>query len=382
MDPWSDLVGLEPGKGLAEETKRFVKNWEDNNRICPSYQLVISDIRNFLEELSRWLQQTEVTNQNINEYDNNLALKKEFIEEVGEEVQYKLDELFMDFEKEASKISDYELSIHAAFAQRMLHPLILCSPFIHRTFTKPLGYAGDYKMVNMMLQDPIQGSSSYACLLNSFFINQAAAEAHRNRISILEEQLDREIRSSANKGKPFRVMNIGCGPAVEIQKYLKRNRLMNHCHFKLIDFNEETISYTRESLQNVVVPESQGPYFEFVHKSIHELLKEAVSGNKNVKQETFDMIYCAGLFDYLSDRVCKRLLDIYYDRLSSGGLLIVTNVHPRNPFRQFMTYLLEWHLIYRDESQMERISPKANTKRIYTDATGVNVFLEIRKENN
>ncbi len=41
--------------------------------------------------------------------------------------------------------------VHQAFGKRHLHPLILGSPFVYRTLQKPLGYAGDYEMVNMMM---------------------------------------------------------------------------------------------------------------------------------------------------------------------------------------------------------------------------------------
>jgi extracellular factor (EF) 3-hydroxypalmitic acid methyl ester biosynthesis protein len=56
----------------------------------------------------------------------------------------------------------------------------------------------------------------------------------------------------------------------------------------------------------------------------------------------------------------------------------VTNVHRSNPEKYSMEHLLEWHLIYRDERDMQRLVPRSCTAlRTYTDATGVNVFLEM-----
>ena len=42
-----------------------------------------------------------------------------------------------------------------------------------------------------------------------------------------------------------------------------------------------------------------------------------------------------------------------------------------------MEHLLEWHLIYRDEAQLQNVlpTPRGET-RLFTDATGVNVFAE------
>jgi extracellular factor (EF) 3-hydroxypalmitic acid methyl ester biosynthesis protein len=61
--------------------------------------------------------------------------------------------------------------------------------------------------------------------------------------------------------------------------------------------------------------------------------------------------------------------------------LTLTNVHPNNPNRYLIEYFAEWYLIYRNEKDMEKLSPpKAFQKEIQTDSTGVNIFLDIRKK--
>jgi extracellular factor (EF) 3-hydroxypalmitic acid methyl ester biosynthesis protein len=50
-----------------------------------------------------------------------------------------------------------------------------------------------------------------------------------------------------------------------------------------------------------------------------------------------------------------------------------------------MENLLNWHLIYRNESQMRDICPEAADQSdmcVRADATGVNLFLEVRKPKN
>jgi extracellular factor (EF) 3-hydroxypalmitic acid methyl ester biosynthesis protein len=97
------------------------------------------------------------------------------------------------------------------------------------------------------------------------------------------------------------------------------------------------------------------------------------------------LVYCAGLFDYLSDRICRRLVEIFYDLVAPGGMLIVTNVHPSNPWRNWMEYLAEWHLVYRDEEQLLKLAPERappGAAVVRAEATGVNIFLEVRKPAN
>ena len=94
------------------------------------------------------------------------------------------------------------------------------------------------------------------------------------------------------------------------------------------------------------------------------------------------MVYCAGLFDYLSQRVCARLVEIFFKMLKPGGLLVVTNVADTNPSKAWMEYVLEWNLIYRSRDEMMALVPKTTVplqSDLNHDKTGVNLFLEIRK---
>jgi extracellular factor (EF) 3-hydroxypalmitic acid methyl ester biosynthesis protein len=93
-------------------------------------------------------------------------------------------------------------------------------------------------------------------------------------------------------------------------------------------------------------------------------------------------VYCAGLFDYLSDSICKQLMNIFYDLLAPGGLLLATNVDVSNPIRHWLGDILEWHLIYRNGQQFRALRPDAadpELVKVQGDITGVNIFLEVRK---
>ena len=116
-----------------------------------------------------------------------------------------------------------------------------------------------------------------------------------------------------------------------------------------------------------------------MQRSVHQILKGEA---KAIVGGPYDLVYCAGLFDYLSDRVCKRLVKTFYDLLAPDGLLLVTNVDPSNPISHIMEYMLEWHLVYRNSAQLLKLHPCSSLDvwhRVHADPTGVNVFLEVRK---
>ena len=100
------------------------------------------------------------------------------------------------------------------------------------------------------------------------------------------------------------------------------------------------------------------------------------------QMESYDVVYCAGLFDYLSQKVCKKLVELFARLLRPGGMLIVTNVASTNPHIGWMEFLAEWNLVYRNDWEMLDLIPLDGTilqTNLERDETGVNLFLEIRK---
>ncbi|UUZ62072.1 hypothetical protein LP417_17340 [Polaromonas sp. P1-6] len=63
IDEWSDLNAVRGDlSSIADETQRFVDDWQDRFRISRSYQVVVSEMRAFLAEASRWADQADMSN--------------------------------------------------------------------------------------------------------------------------------------------------------------------------------------------------------------------------------------------------------------------------------------------------------------------------------
>jgi extracellular factor (EF) 3-hydroxypalmitic acid methyl ester biosynthesis protein len=187
------------------------------------------------------------------------------------------------------------------------------------------------------------------------------------------------IRKGKAAGSSPEILNIGCGPAQEIQDLLRTNEEVEACQFCLLDFNGETLENTRHKLDQLSAEYRRRLRASYMHHSVHDLLKRATRGQLEPVERRYDMVYCAGLFDYLSDRVCARLLNLFYQSTKPGGRVLVTNVHPSNPNRYAMEHILEWHLLYRNADDMSALCPQLGTQKIFYDDTGINVFLEITK---
>jgi extracellular factor (EF) 3-hydroxypalmitic acid methyl ester biosynthesis protein len=378
VDPWSDLTGLAPGPELRQEVGEFIDDWSAANaKLTTPYKDCVVNARNFLQELSRWLEHSE-TVAGLRELAGHEELKNEFVADVAERSIPKMSELFATFEEIASAVPRKVLNTHKAFAQRELHPVLMCAPYIHRTFTKPLGYAGDYEMVNMIVRNGWEGANTYAKVVNAFPLRVDTAQAHRNRIDRLLKYLEDEALRAASTGHRLKVLNVGCGPAAEVHRFLKKGDLANHVNLELLDFNDETLAFTRGHIDQTRKETRSTIEVQFTHKSIHDLLKE-VSERTGERVPRYDYVYCAGLFDYLTDPICSRLLELFYDWTLPGGLVVATNVHSRHPAKAFMEHLLEWSLQLRDEAGMLQLVPQLGIQAVHAEPTGVNIFLDIRK---
>ncbi len=375
-----DLFALvtEP-KRLQGDFSDFLKEWDRVHAILPQYKIVLADMQNFFMDLRRWLEQVELGIRSSLSGDR-LRIEREVIHELVPIVLPSINSLFAKFEEAADQVTADLLPLHRTYAKRQLHPQLLCSPFAYRTFHKPLGYAGDYEMVNMILRDPLEGSSLFAKSVNLWFLSQAPAAAHRNRIKYLTKLLTEETRRVAHHGQPARIFNLGCGPAGEIQKFLAQDDTCDHATFTLLDFNDETLHHTSKVLEDLKNKFSRRTKIEMIKKSVHQVLKE--EGRPGNRQQKYHLIYCAGVFDYLSDRICKRLMNIFYEMLEPGGLLIATNVNDSNPSRNGMEHLLDWHLNHRNSTQLKALMPdraSPGSAALRFDETGVNISIEVRK---
>ncbi len=361
----------------------FLIKWQKVHKIDPDYKILIADMQSFLMDLRLWLEDVELEI-GASPLENRIQLEEKVIQELASPVLQVINGFFDKFERIAASLETELRDAHHAYMRRQLHSVILCSPFAYRTFQKPLGYAGDYEMVNMMMRKT-EGNSLFAKIVNLWFLNQPPAEAHRNRVLFLTEKLVEETARVLPQKRLMQTFNLGCGPAWEIQKFLREKEVSNHAQFALFDFNEETLLHTRETLQEIIHKSGRRTKVQFLKKSVQQILKEGSHVNKPANANQYDFVYCAGLFDYLSDQVCKRLMNIFYEMVRPGGLLLATNVDCSNPLRHGMEHLLDWHLIYRTSKQARTLIPdkaSADNFSVKSDITGVNIFIEVRKPSD
>ena len=376
---WKDpaTTTQNPAASVGGEFKIFLRDWEDYYKILPEFKLAVADLQSFLNALRLWADQLEAR---MRAHPFDAGKSKEAIHELMATATPAISAMFERFESIAATVPAELAPAHQKFCRQQLHPLLLCCPFMNRIFTKPLGYAGDYEMMNMIVRNEPEGASFFAKLLQTYILNQAPAIAVRNRVDYFVKQFVTECDRVAATGGRANICSIGCGPAREVERFIREHVQSQHVQFRLLDSNEETLSYTGHRLNQAKADHHRKTGIQLVKKPAQFLLKS--SANFVLGEDQYDMIYCSGLYDYLNDRVIKALNTRLYDRLRPGGTLIVTNFDPYNPIRQIMEFIFDWFLIHRDGRHLATLAPEQASQdqaEVRAEHSGCNIFLQTRR---
>ena len=227
---------------------------------------------------------------------------------------------------------------------------------------KKFGHSGDHEMIDDIYSLRLSADPKLR-KWDMFFQAQAAPRAVRNRKACFHELL-RSIPPSED-GSRLRVLNVGSGPGRDLREWFLSEppaRVLFDC----VEMNAKAIEYAsrlcRPFLQHI----------EFHH----------VNALRHVPSCGYDMVWSAGLFDYLSDRLFVRLLKALLPVVKPGGELVVGNFSEGNPSRDYMEIFGDWHLHHRGSEQLLALAEQAGAAlgrvEVKWEPEGVNLFLHIR----
>jgi trans-aconitate methyltransferase len=99
--------------------------------------------------------------------------------------------------------------------------------------------------------------------------------------------------------------------------------------------------------------------------------------------QKYDLIWSAGLFDYLNDRQFLFMLQRYLPCLKAGGSMVVGNFTTNNPTRPYMEVVTDWCLCHRDENELMELADQAgvqhNNVSVGSEPEKLNLFLHMQK---
>lgn len=369
---FSELYRLGTRHSFSERLEALFDPADD---VVPNeFKVWVNDQRAALEKLKKFLDFEERALDNLDLFTRQQTLRT-YLEEIGPRVIERMNTSSQELRQLVAGLREEQHPSCRNYYKAELHHLLLHSPFMRRAYTKPLGYAGDYEMMNMLYRDHAEGDSLFGKAMNLYATQEGAAQANVNRL----DYLCARIRAAVEARGRVRLASIGCGPARELSVLLEQSpELGRHLDVALIDQEERVLVYCERTLSPLAA--KTGVKLHFIRESVRRLL-----GAKKLKDALGerDLIYSAGLFDYLNQRSFSALLAGLYDALAPGGHLCVGNVGSHNPTRYTMEYLLDWFLIHRSRAELEEfagaLTPSPTRVEVDAEPSGVNLFLRIWK---
>jgi SAM-dependent methyltransferase len=269
--------------------------------------------------------------------------------------------------------------IHREYFQKILNEFFMSSALFRRAYTKPLGYAGDYEMMNIIYRNAFEGEDLFSQVMNKVDCEGSAARAVRNR----REYFCAKILSACESaGTECRILSVACGPCVEMEDFFGRvggRRLPASLTLVAMDQDPNAVENARQRILPLV-EKMDGVEARIDQDNIKDLILGRSKKGDNYLDA--DLIYSAGLCDYLSVNAVTRLVNELYRYLKPGGSLRIGNFGPYNPQRFKMEYGSEWFLIHRSEEDIKEFAaglPEDAIIRVEKESEGVNLFLNVTK---
>lgn len=197
------------------------------------------------------------------------------------------------------------------------------------------------------------------------------SKALRNRLKLVKEQLRQAVFYLSDK-KEIKILSLGAGSAraiIETLASLKESNIKFQA--MLVDRNEDAFAYGKELAKKYGVDKG----LIWVNGSVFD-------AEKFCKEKNFypDIVEMVGFMDYLDEDRSVRLFDRVYNLLNKKGVFIGCNIR-HNREAKFLTKVLGWPMIYKDENYLQTIIHKSqfNDSKIIYEPLKVHGFVVCKK---
>jgi hypothetical protein len=377
-----DLHGLRVGATLEG---RLSIHREQRESLPAEWRGAVADLRLLLEEVRFELEEIEraETHDLMRRGDEEAQLFDALRVRWGStfyEAVAKLHEMSAGLDKRA-------VDLGRSYASSMLASSMMACPLHRRAYEKPLGYAGDYRMMELCFTPVLGGDGLFGRFLHSIAQNYALGRAVVAREVVMRGAVRAAIEAEGDG--PVRILALAAGPAMELRRFLEETTsLRRPVQLILLDQDPHAHETAHANLTRILLERHHGMLpvmVQCLHFSVRQVIRPQTREEQRVVQEVLsdlDLVYSAGLYDYLPDLVALRLTRRLYARLRAGGRLLIGNLVD-TPDGWILEYVVGWLLRYRTNESMlslaHGLEPNPVSVGLVRDATERCIFLDVRK---
>ncbi|HJW42576.1 MAG TPA: PilZ domain-containing protein [Rhizomicrobium sp.] len=249
------------------------------------------------------------------------------------------------------------------YTELVLTPELRKGAIWDRSYAKPLGYPGDFEIMNQVYDWERIGADAYEMLMHR--VGLEVAECIRTRMEVVRTHIADVVRERGHD-RAARITSLGSGPAREIAAFLSSHGASaNRAEFSLIDQEEVALLYAHEATYPFVLNSDGRMKVQGLNLSFTDIIR-GTDGLSGLPPQ--DLVYSVGLLDYLTHNRSKALVKQLYDLLTPGGLLIIGNMNDC-PLSNYwpMEFISDWTLYYRNDTEMLDWAAGLNAASAWTE---------------
>ena len=341
--------------------------------IPEAFRLVTYETRNWLSSLEEKVNvleknSFEVPRSYLDPYENTVTMV------VAHYVENNISAIYKKIEKMLKGLEPTTIKACFEFFRNSVSRFMYQSPYAHRAFHKPRGYAGDSEMMSTIYRAENRGKTLFGKCMERYFVNVPENQAVRNRGRLLMTAIADLLKE--RPGKPVRILSIACGPAFETQSLILEQPGLLHegVEFYMVDQDVAALKDCQRSLESLVRQLNVKAKFTFKNWAIKNMIESGISLNN------IDLAYTAGLFDYLSSPVAQVAAMQIYKCLAPKGKLLIGNFDFTAPNRFAASLVTDWNLIYRTADDLKQLFSPISEVEIVQEELGINLFALLRKK--
>ncbi len=239
--------------------------------------------------------------------------------------------------------------------QHPLHALAQQDPYTHRAATKPRGYAGDAVMMDYIYSGtPPAGATALGAGIFSATTRASMGLSVLYRRQLLKSLIDDTV---VTFDQP-RLLSVASGPCRELAGSLVQSP----------QFGGEFVALDQDPLSCQEVRRCYGPHAAAAPRVrvLNEGVRALINPARAQAWGRFELIYSAGLYDYLPDAMARRLTARLVQMLAPGGRLLIANFVPAGTGRGYMELFMDWTLVLRTPVQMQALARQAGATLVHS----------------
>lgn len=339
-------------------------------RLSPEYRAVVDESVALLHQTKARLQQLDTA----------APLSALQVQKVTRDLWANWRSVWSDAAECLGEIAGDNAHLGAAkkYTESQLTAELLAAPLWQQAYTKPLGYPGDFQVMEYIYQGHALGGTPFAQVAHALGVQ--IGEFVVRRKDLVRQTIADVVARRGGPGAAV-IASLGAGPAQEIVELLQRDECgPNPLTVILVDQDSSAMRCAGRKLSMATAARRQitPVNIELRHVSVLRLLREVDPAEFLTRPH---MIYSAGLFDYFSDRTCRVLARRLYDALRPGGVLLLGNMKAGTDMIWPLEMIADWSLNYRTADSILSWADgmRGGEIALRTDATGYDYLLSVRK---